>query len=92
VGTLMVIAQEEQTCLACPDQWEGKLIDGRYFYLRLRHGKAHLAVGDSPEAVAGRQDVTVRYEPYPDCGAFENDLDRQRVFLELLTMIDRGNS
>lgn len=86
--TLMVIAEQEQTCHSCPDQWEGRLIDGRYFYLRLRHGRAHLAVGDTPEAVAGRQDVTVPYEPYPDCGAFESPFDRERVFLELLSLIE----
>jgi len=27
-----------QTCGACPSQWEGKLVDGRMFYARYRHG------------------------------------------------------
>jgi len=37
----------ERTCTACPSQWEGKLHDGRMFYVRERHGQ--LSVNVSPE-------------------------------------------
>lgn len=36
----------EQTCVACPSQWEGSTIDGRSVYIRFRHG--HLTAGVGP--------------------------------------------
>lgn len=79
------VATVRQTCYACPDQWEGTLVPGGYFYLRLRHGEATLGVGDTPIAAIGDARTTVvEYEPYPDCGVFQSDEDRYRVFHELL--------
>lgn len=46
-------ADLEETCLACPSQWEGALDDGRAVYARFRHG--HLSVGIG-EAVEGAVD------------------------------------
>lgn len=34
----MKVRNIEQTCVACPSQWEGNLIDGRMFYARYRWG------------------------------------------------------
>ena len=31
------IKEIKQTCTACPEQWEGKLDNGQYFYYRSRH-------------------------------------------------------
>ena len=28
----------EQTCFACPSQWEGETTDGKYIYIRYRWG------------------------------------------------------
>lgn len=39
----------QMTCGACPEQWEGTLVDGRGFYFRLRSGWASLSVWDDPE-------------------------------------------
>lgn len=36
----------ENTCTACPSQWEGTLDDGRMIYIRYRH--SHLTVSVSP--------------------------------------------
>jgi hypothetical protein len=80
-----------QTCDGCPDQWEGTLPDGRAYYLRLRHGRASLAVGKTPAEVAGRLDYQTRYEPYDDCGAFQSRDHRDRVFAELLALVENGD-
>ena len=36
----------EQTCGACPAQWEGKIKDGRMFYIRYRWGFLSLRISD----------------------------------------------
>lgn len=46
------IRTARMTCSACPEQWEGELHDGRFFYFRYRFGRATLALG------ANRQDVS----------------------------------
>jgi len=34
----LVAATCARTCYACPSQWEGRLVDGRAYYLRYRWG------------------------------------------------------
>ena len=49
-----VVESYRVTCPACPLQVEGRLVDGRHFYLHLRYNTASLGIGDSPEeAVIG---------------------------------------
>ncbi len=46
-----IVKTDEQTCWACPTQWEGTLKDGRSFYFRYRWGTASLGVapiGEDP--------------------------------------------
>lgn len=40
------VVELRQTCLACPEQWEGHLEDGQVVYVRYRHG--HLTAGFGP--------------------------------------------
>jgi hypothetical protein len=35
-----------QTCLVMPSQWEGELDDGRSLYIRYRHGRLRVGVGE----------------------------------------------
>lgn len=35
----------EQTCGACPSQWEGELDDGNWFYVRYRWGTFRVGIG-----------------------------------------------
>lgn len=44
-----LVAGYTQTCMACPAQWEGRLVDGRFFYFRYRSGHAALRIGDTRE-------------------------------------------
>ena len=37
-----------QTCGACPSQWEGKLKDGRMFYIRYRWGTLSFRIAGKP--------------------------------------------
>lgn len=34
----IILVRAEQTCYACPSQWDAWDLDGRYWYLRYRHG------------------------------------------------------
>jgi len=42
----------EQTCGACPSQWEGRLDDGRGLYVRYRYGKLKIALFDGADYVS----------------------------------------
>ena len=42
----------EQTCGACPSQWEGKLADGRGIYIRFRYGRLTLTFFEGDEYCA----------------------------------------
>ena len=46
-GKSPVIVMLEQTCGACPSQWEGQLADGRALYVRYRHGYLRACVADT---------------------------------------------
>jgi len=39
------IAHLEQTCFACPSQWEGRLEDGTEFYVRFRGNRLRIGFG-----------------------------------------------
>jgi len=45
----------KQTCNACPAQWEGKIDDGRMFYIRYRWG--HLSLNVSEKATDNVMDA-----------------------------------
>ena len=50
----MKIIELTKTCFACPSQWEAKLEDGRWAYLRFRFGNFTMSVGETPkDAVSG---------------------------------------
>jgi hypothetical protein len=36
--TEIIIVRAEQTCHACPSQWDAWDVAGQYWYLRYRHG------------------------------------------------------
>lgn len=42
----MKLKRLERTCIACPSQWEGETEDGREVYVRYRHGRLSVEVGD----------------------------------------------
>ena len=42
------LAEINQTSFACPSQWEGKLTDGRMFYIRYRHSVFTFYVSENP--------------------------------------------
>lgn len=77
------VAEYRQTCAACPEQYEGRLTDGRWFYFRVRWGKARLAIGDTLDEVLGREHVITTFGD-PMQGQFEEEGQREAVFAELL--------
>lgn len=42
-----LVAEIKQTCGACPSQWECKLEDGRFMYVRYRFGHLSIGIGDT---------------------------------------------
>lgn len=34
----IILVRADQTCIACPSQWDAWDLDGRYWYLRFRSG------------------------------------------------------
>ncbi len=51
------VTDAKMTCLACPEMWEGDLVDGSTFRLRYRHGWASLTIWrpDGEKLEAGDQ-------------------------------------
>lgn len=50
----MKIIELTKTCFACPSQWDAKLEDGRWAYIRFRHGHFTARVGETSDtAVSG---------------------------------------
>ena len=49
-GGAPVVVALEQTCSACPAQWEGKLEDGRALYARYRGGLLRVGIGEDVKA------------------------------------------
>jgi hypothetical protein len=77
------IAEQEQTCIACPEQYQGSLIDGHTFYFRYRHGFASLGVGaDLDSAVKDPEQAGRRFGDDLE-GGFESTQVRDEVFTQL---------
>lgn len=82
-----LVAESWQSCGACPEQYEGRLTDGRHFYFRLRHGLAQLGVGHTVDAAVRSTVGASRVETAVDTqggGAFDSTAQRDDVFAELL--------
>lgn len=74
-----------QTSVACPEQYEGRLQDGRYFYFRFRHGKASLGLSDVSVSGAADDPYTVRKMVGDSLqGVFQTSQQRDEVFSKLL--------
>lgn len=46
---MIVVTEITRTCSACPAQWEGRLDDGRFIYIRFRWGCLGVEVGSTPD-------------------------------------------
>lgn len=82
-----LVADDEQTCSACPVQWEGQLRDGRFFYFRYRSGNATLAIGPTLDEVRGRMDQS-RLRIGDGLDGSMTDDEYRCAFLALLWQID----
>jgi hypothetical protein len=49
---MTTIIELNQTCFACPSQWEGKTADGRHLYIRYRWG--HLSISMDGTVIIGK--------------------------------------
>ena len=77
-GTLTFIGLD-QTCNACPSQWEGILEDGRFVYARYRWGNLGVYTGSSIDNAIGR-DGEILYEGSPEGNdAFDGVMDTEEM-------------
>lgn len=82
-----MIATQTQTCWICPEQYEGTLTDGRFFYYRMRRGTARLGVGSTiDEAVENCWDYSEGHGD-PLQGFFDPPEARDEIFESLLNTI-----
>ena len=83
------VREATQTCYGCPDQYEGRLYDGRAFYFRYRHGRVYLGVGvDARDAISGVGGETVRSLGDSLKGVFDSVVQRDAMFTLMLDDID----
>lgn len=45
------IVKLTRTCHACPSAWEGSLKDGRFVYIRYRHGRGTITIAPSEDEI-----------------------------------------
>lgn len=85
-----LIASYRMTCSACPEQYQGTLVDGRVFYYRYRCGIASLGIGADLDAAVrdgwapGHQ---IRVGDHLD-GAFATTSERDGTLDTLFAMRD----
>lgn len=83
-----VIASMERTCYACPSQYEGKLVDGRVFYMRYRWGMLSARVAARDEDLFTSEDTVVYCERIG--GEFQGLLDEDELTEKLSHLFDFG--
>jgi hypothetical protein len=45
---ILKLTELNQTCSACPSQWEGKVEDGKMIYVRYRWGNLEICISSKP--------------------------------------------
>lgn len=90
--TPLFVREYEQTCGACPEQYEGVLHDGRHFYFRYRYGVASLGVGrDNGSAICDPNEVRMAVSDGLQ-GIFDSPQQRDEVFAQLFARRTGGAS
>jgi hypothetical protein len=75
-----LVASYEQTCFACPTQYEGTLCDGRWFHFHYRYGVVSLKIGD---------DDRVSLERGDEFAGVMNEADFKDTFVTLYKIAER---
>lgn len=78
------VARAVMTDPAMPEQYEGQLADGRWFYFRYRWGWAYVGVGDTLDAAVDSDRYWKTYGGEYD-GEWTDEATRNAAFAELLT-------
>lgn len=78
------VAFAETSCVACPEQVDGRLSDGRTFYFRYRFGRATLGLGDDRHGAVRDPERALVHHGDPLQGAFDSEAERDTVFAELV--------
>ena len=57
VPPTITVVDIEWTCIAAPSQWEGRTTDGRWVYIRYRHGRLRVGLGHTIEEAVHSEGV-----------------------------------
>lgn len=84
------VAWSRVTCWACPEQYEGQLHDGTWFYLRMRWGRAEFGTGvnldQAVEHSVKGQAVVIVDRRDGLRGWFRDQAERDQTFRDALDM------
>lgn len=69
----------EQTCGACPSQWEGRLADGRGIYIRFRHGRLTLTFFEGDDFVTADFNKEVRHLVWESDNEWDGVMDTSEM-------------
>lgn len=83
-----LIETQKYTCFACPEQYEGILKDGRWFYFRYRFGRARLDVGNTGSGGVDREASAWMQIGDELQGVFDSHKQRDQVFTQLMQQIE----
>jgi len=78
------VADATQTCRSNPEQYEGLLHDGRWFYFRYRWGAAYVGIGVTLDDAID-DDGDMRDYGGPFAGQWPDEATRDAAFTELLS-------
>jgi hypothetical protein len=84
MGETLRVVSLTQTCTACPSQWEGRLSNGDYVYIRYRHGYLSLSTGPTPDEAVGGEDVFAEQIG----GDFDGFMDLAEVATHAASVLD----
>lgn len=94
------ITEIEKTCIACPAQWQGRMVTGEVFYVRYRHGFLTIGFGPDVDAAVEAASSAQGYEwENPDADGLDGWMEWEeaephfvRAWDEYVTRRDRKPS
>jgi hypothetical protein len=78
------VVHAHRTCARCPEEYVGRLVDGRWFYFAYRWGRAHVGIGYTVEDAIDDRSDGHDHGGVLD-GEWPDTTTRDKAFRDLLT-------
>lgn len=72
------VATLQKTCESHPAQWEGRLADGRFIYVKFRWGHLRIGIGETPAAAVDCRLPLFEWDK-PGSNGYEGDMSRSML-------------